>query len=153
MYWQANDGMSFRLAGGRAQIPGADGRHSEHIDPLGGTVAYLTEVSSGSTTPAAPSTLQITQLRASLANWQINVVVVVAFGRAPAWATTVFTAALGRAPTWQNGAAAWYSPGATWQTTPPLAVSRSSINHCSRQAATTSGMQAASACLLRSPGG
>ncbi|MHB8457701.1 MAG: hypothetical protein ACYDBS_08455, partial [Acidimicrobiales bacterium] len=77
MYWQAHDSLSFALVGGRALIPGADGRHSQHVDPLRGTNGLLTNDSFGSGIPSAPSRVQVDALRVSLRNWKVDVVVVV----------------------------------------------------------------------------
>jgi hypothetical protein len=149
MYWQARDDMRFQLAGGRAEIPGADGRHSQHLKPLGGTDAYLVLTSFGFGIPAAPSARQITELRASLASWRVRVVVVVADGRAPAWAGAIFTEALGRLPVLQHQALTWYSPHADWQSDPPMNVTPAAIIRCSGTGYTEESIEAAPGCVLR----
>ncbi len=148
LYWQATDDMAFRLVSGRAEIPGADGRHSEHLDPLGGSDAFLAAASFGFTIPAAPSVAQITQLRESFVDWHVNVVVIVARGRAPAWAAAVFTEAIGRLPLKQHGALAWYSPGADWESVPPLRLSSEAVKRCSGDGYSQQSMETAPACVM-----
>nr|MDA8355301.1 hypothetical protein [Actinomycetota bacterium] len=77
MYWQARDGLHFALEGGRALVPGADGRHSDHVDPLTGSDALLDATSFGFGDPAPPSARAVRALAASLRTWGVNDVVVV----------------------------------------------------------------------------
>jgi hypothetical protein len=111
MFWQAQDGLRFRLAGGRALIPGADGRHSQHLSPFGGLDARLAAASYGSGVPVIPGPDEVAAIRAELVAWKVQVVVVVPFGRSPGWAAAVFTEALGRLPRFEHGAFAWYGLG------------------------------------------
>lgn len=105
MYWQASDGLSFPLVGGRAHVPGANGSVSDDIDPLSGTPALLSADSFGIGTPAPLARGTLASLRTSLRRWNVGRVVVVASGRAPAWAVVVFAEALGRLPRLEEGAA------------------------------------------------
>ncbi|HLI43392.1 MAG TPA: hypothetical protein VKU92_02845, partial [Acidimicrobiales bacterium] len=86
MYWQAFDGLDFALVGGRALVPGADGRHSNHVSPIEGSAGLLTRDSFGVGVPVTPTPHQVESLRASLQHWKVDLVVVVDHGRAPAWA-------------------------------------------------------------------
>jgi hypothetical protein len=149
VYWQAEDDLRFSIVGGRAEIPGADGRHSEHLKPLGGTDALLVDASFGFTIPPAPTAGQLSGLRASLTAWRVRVVVVVAFGRAPAWAAAVFTAAIGRLPVSQHGAVAWYSSSGVWTGGAPVTASPAAIERCSGDGYSEASIEAAPACVLR----
>ena len=119
MYWQAQDGLRFRLVGGRALVPGADGRDSQHVDPLGGTEAVLIDASHGPGLPALPSPATVGAARRDLERWGVQVVVVTQRGRSPAWAEAFFTIVLGRAPDREAGAAVWYGLGHRAPLTPP----------------------------------
>jgi hypothetical protein len=129
MYWQASDDLSFQLVGGRAETPGADGRHSAHIDPLRGTDALLTNDSFGFGIPPAPDRAGVEAVRASLQEWGVDVLVVIRAGRAPAFAAAMFTAALGRSPRLEHGAEVWY--GVNGPGPRPLDVSPARIERCS----------------------
>jgi hypothetical protein len=140
--------MDFRLVGGRAEIPGADGRHSQHLDALGGSDAFLAATSFGLTIPPAPTASQMTQLRQSLESWGADVVVIVDDGQAPAWAAAVFTEVIGRLPRRQDGALAWYSADAGWESVPPLTLSSAAIERCSGDGYSQQSMEAAPACVM-----
>jgi hypothetical protein len=144
MYWQAVDGLRFALVGGRAMIPGADGRHSVHVDPLAGSVAVLMDSSFGIGPPSPPSAAVVRQLRASIHRWKVDAAVVVARGRAPAWALVWFAEALGRMPVMQHEAAVFWvrSEGPRPVVLPPGVVRR-----CSAQPVSAVGLAAAVSCL------
>ncbi len=146
MYWQAEDDLSFGLVGGRAETPGADGRHSAHVDPLRGTDALLTNDSFGFGIPPAPDRAGIEAVRASLRKWGVDVLVVLRAGRAPAFAVAMFTAALGRAPRLEEGAEVWY--GVHGPGPPPLDVSPQRIERCSGGGFDLQSFLRASSCLL-----
>jgi hypothetical protein len=144
MYWQAYDGLSFALVGGRALIPGADGKHSQHVDPLHGTDALLTNDSWGYGAPPVPSKAQVRELRSSLHTWRVDIVVVVPEGRAPAWALLLFSEATGQLPQFQHGAAVWTvareAPASVW-------LSAGVARPCVIQLQSLAGLENADACL------
>jgi hypothetical protein len=147
MYWQASDEFSFSLVGGRAEIPGADGRHSQHVDPLTGTDAVLVDASFGFGLPDAPDRATLVGIRRSLRKWGVDVVVIVRSGRAPAWAAAVFTAVLGRRPRLEAGVLVWNhadEPGL------PIVVTPSAIERCSGAGLDLASFEAAPGCTLRS---
>jgi hypothetical protein len=149
MYWQAEDDLSFQLVGGRAETPGADGRHSAHVDPLRGTDALLTNDSFGFGIPAAPDRAGIEVVRASLQQWGVDVLVVIRAGRAPAFAVAMFTAALGRPPRLQHGSYVWY--GVSGPGPRPLDVSAARIERCSGGGFDLRSFLAAPSCMLSVP--
>jgi hypothetical protein len=144
MYWQAYDGLSFALVGGRALIPGADGKHSQHVDPLHGTDALLTNASWGYGAPPVPSKAQVRELRSSLHTWRVDIVVVVPEGRSPAWALLLFSEATGQLPQFQHGAAVWTvareAPASVW-------LSARVARPCVIQLQSLAGLENADACL------
>jgi hypothetical protein len=146
MYWQAADGLGYALVGGRAMIPGADGRHSAHVDPLGGSVALLMNDSFGFGLGSPPplTIAQADAMRASLKRWQVDVVVVVDLGRAPAWAVTAFSEVLGRLPAMQHRAAVYLVDRETAQ---PVMLTSSAFNRCATRPLHVRGLAAARACL------
>ncbi len=144
MYWQAADGLGFALVGGRALIPGADGRRSEHVDPLRGTNGLLYNDSFGAGLPSPPTGAQVSALRSSLRHWGVDLVVVVADGRAPTWAVAWFAEALGVVPTLSERAAVF--PVADAAASPrmlPAAV----IRRCDSEPGSPVGIVATVRCL------
>ncbi len=131
MVWQALDGMRFRLAGGYVKAPGRGGRPLSD-PPLAApydVLAPLTARADGRL-PAAGA-VEVDALRAALARWRVNVVVVVEKGRDPQLALRLLTRAIGRPPGMILGAWVWRlsgarpaltpahrSPGHTWRVTP-----------------------------------
>ncbi len=144
MYWQAYDGLSFALVGGRALIPGADGKHSQHVDPLRGSYALLTNDSWGINAPPMPTRSEVQALRSSLHSWQVDVVVDVPEGRAPAWALLLFSEATGRLPQFQHGAAVWT---VAREAAAPVWLSAGVARHCIIQLQSLAGLENADACL------
>jgi hypothetical protein len=144
MYWQAFDRLDFALVGGRALVPGADGRHSDHVVPIAGSAGLLTTDSFGTGLPATPTPRQVNGLRTSLHHWKVDLVVVVDHGRAPAWALSWFAEALGALPALEHGAEVFdvRNEGPTAVLLPPVAFSR-----CAGQPATVAGLMAARRCL------
>jgi hypothetical protein len=108
MYWQAVDRLGFALVGGRALVPGADGRHSEHVSPPTGSDGLLINASSGQGTPPPPTIAQVSALRSSLRHWQVEVIVDVDQGRSPSWAAVLFTEVTGALPRFNHEAAVWH---------------------------------------------
>lgn len=150
MYWQAADGLGFALAGGRALVPGGDGRHSEHVSPIRGSAGLLTRYSYGSTPPPVPSVAQVKALRRSLQRWGVDLVVVVDHGRAPAWAVASFAEALGRLPMSEQHAEVWSvrAKAPAVRILPPAAFAR-----CASQASSVAGLKSARRCLATYFGG
>lgn len=146
MYWQARDDLGFALVGGRALIPGADGTHSQHVSPLGGTDGMLTKDSAGTGTPSPPTTAQVRMLRASLRRWHVGDVVVVARGEAPNWAVAWFAEAIGRLPAFEEGAAVWDVQGGKGLGSMRL-WSAATVARCDAQAPTPLGLRATAHCL------
>ncbi len=144
MYWQAVDGLGFALVGGRALIPGADGRRSEHVDPLGGTNGLLYNDSFGTGLPRPPTPVQVRALRSSLRHWRVDLVVVVADGRAPGWAVAWFAEALGIVPTLSHRAAVF--PVADAAAIPRL-LPAAVIRRCDSEPASPAGLVATMRCL------
>jgi hypothetical protein len=108
MVWQAEDTMRFRLAGGYVKVPGADGHALINGTP-GSTVRLLAELSQPVEGPMPSGTpRQIAQLRAALAEWDVDDVVVTEDGRNPDYAAALFTAVIGRLPTWSDHAWVWH---------------------------------------------
>jgi hypothetical protein len=107
MAWQADAGLSFRMAGGYAQVPGPDGR-SETIVPPTGAEALLRRLSFfgyGAEPPYTAANAAL--LRAAIKRWRINEIVITAVGRDPEYAVSYLTRVLGRAPRIQDGAWVW----------------------------------------------
>ncbi len=144
MYWQAMDGLRFSLVGGRALIPGADGRHSVHVDPLGGTVAVLMDSSFGNGTPPPPTAAQVRELRASLHRWKVDVAVVAAAGRSPTWALAWFAEALGQLPVMQHGAAVFWIRD---EGPRPVVLPPGDVDRCDGLPAAARALVAARRCL------
>ena len=142
--WQAMDGMRFRLAGGYDVVPGAGGKDSEWIRPLGGATLLLGHMSVTSYTPLPPiDVASETMIHAALATWHVQDVVVTREGRAPRFALAYFTAVLGRLPRYEQGA--WVWPGVAGST--PLQIKPGQFSSCLK-AATTSPL-ALPACVMQ----
>jgi hypothetical protein len=146
MYWQAQEGLPFVLVGGRALIPGEDGHHSQHVDPFTGPDAVLMDASFGLGLPALPTSRQVSEARGALRRWHVSTVVVVARGRAPAWAVTYFAEALARLPRIVDGAAVWTrvrigGDGGGW------VLPATTAGRCAAQPISVQGLNRAVTCL------
>lgn len=148
MYWQAENGLSFRLAGGRALIPGSDGRHSQHVSPISGLDAVLDDASYGVGVPAVPGPAEVTRFRSTLATWRIGLVVVAPAGRSPAWAAAVFTAVLGRPPALEDGSWVWRGVGDGRQ--PRYRLAAAALAACIGSGSGGGAYLAAPGCVMRS---
>jgi hypothetical protein len=146
MYWQAQEGLPFRLAGGRALVPGADGVHSIHVDPLKGFDLLLDDVSFGIGLPPAPGRSTVTLVRGALRRWGVDTVVVVPQGNAPAWMAAVLTESLGVRPAVSAGALVWSAPllGRA-----PLSVRPSAVERCAGDGSSVSSLLRAPGCVLQ----
>jgi hypothetical protein len=127
MGWQAENGMRYRIIGGFAIVPGADGRHSMALSPFGGTRLVLDRLSiyKFGTLPDASSAV-VRMVRSSLSAWGAQVVVVTTQGRNPPFAAGFFTAVLGRAPRIEDGAWVWYGLGPA----APLDLAPGTVGDC-----------------------
>jgi hypothetical protein len=129
MGWQALDGMGYRIVGGYAIVPGADGRHSEGLSPLRGSTAVLQSLAKRGliSLPATPTRV-LRQMRTSLSTWGVGVVVVpmTGAGHGLSYAAGFFTAVLGRLPRIQGRAWVWYGLGAD----SPVPIGLRALNGC-----------------------
>ncbi|MGH9298099.1 MAG: hypothetical protein ACRDZP_09015, partial [Acidimicrobiales bacterium] len=144
MYWQAVEGLPFALVGGRALIPGQDGRHSQHVDPFTGTDVVLSNASFGGGVPPTPTPSEVHRARLDLSRWHVQSIVVVAEGRDPAWAVLFFEEGTGIAPQLVDGAAVWDRVG-------PLSsvsslFSASEFGRCAAQPISSAGISRAVGC-------
>jgi len=146
MYWQAAEGLGYRLVGGRALVPGRDGVHSIHVDPLRGFDALLVETSFGYGIPPAPSRRALAAARRSLLRWGVDDLVVVRRGRAPDWMAAVATDLLGTAPRLEDGTFVWDSVRSD---PPPLGVSPAVVERCAGSGLGRASFRAAPGCVLR----
>ena len=145
MYWQAQEGLAFRLVGGRALVPGADGVHSLHVDPATGLDPVLQDASFGTGLPAPPSAATLSLIRRGLRRWGVQVVVVVRRARAPAWMAAVMTDALGEAPRSEQGSLAWFDVGSAPAS---LDVAAGVVERCAGDGAGAGSFARAPACVL-----
>ncbi len=148
MGWQAQTGLNFALANGFVVVPGRGG-HSEFVDPPGGAVNILNQLSSDSQTFAAPplpsSPEEVASVRSALIRWNVGAVVITQVGREPTYSAGFFTAVFGRAPVYQHGAWVWHGrPSAN-----PVAVGATTLTECVSSA--QDGPLAVPECVLRSP--
>jgi hypothetical protein len=142
--WQADDDFAFAMAGGHAQVPGADGRQSIHVDPLAGATPLLDEMSYGFGSEATVPPGDATTVRRALEEWGVQVVVVTNQNRFPPYAVGFMTEVLGREPQFQDGAWVWYGLGPD----PPFPVPGSSLRSCARASLATAPL-GVPACVLR----
>jgi len=115
MLWQADDDMAFRLVGGYAIVPGADGQATFDPLPPGSEavpaalmaaydgVSPSQEVPGLSSTPPSPA-----QVRAFLRANDVHSVLVHPVGADPGAVVRLFTAALGPPDTRTGGVVAWF---------------------------------------------
>jgi hypothetical protein len=139
MGWQAVDGMGFRIVGGFAIVPGADGRHSQGLSPFRGTTLVLQSLAGRGlrSLPSNPSET-LRDVRTSLEGWGVQVVVVpiTSSRHGLSYAAAFFTAVLGRLPRVQGRAWVWYGTGAD----PPLSINLTAMNNCVQESSKTPPM-------------
>lgn len=117
MLWQANDGMRFRLAGAALKTPDATGGPIGSGAP-GSARRILTDLSLAGDPEPTGTTAQVAAVRAALAHWEVDEVVIAGTSRDPVYASGFLTMALGFAPTYDDHAWIWaLQPG--WTTTTP----------------------------------
>ncbi len=127
MGWQAENAMHYRIVGGFAIVPGANGKQSAALSPFGGTRLVLADLSNAKNTPIPLVGLPVvSEVRTSLAQWKTQVVVVTDQGRNPAYAAGFFTAVLGRPPRIEHDAWVWYGLGRA----PPLHLAPFAVASC-----------------------
>jgi len=149
MGWQAENDMRYRIIGGFAIVPGADGKHSEALSPFGGARLALDRLSTpqyGTLPPASPA--QVGLVRQALRRWGARVVVVIRQGRDPYYAAGFLTAVLGRLPQVQDNALVWYGLGRA----PPLRVPPEAVQTCEARFFKTHGLAIPRCVLAASTG-
>jgi hypothetical protein len=132
MLWQAMQGMRFRLAGAALKTPNVQGGPVGTGAP-GSARRILTDLSVGG--PALPvgTPAQLATVRAALASWQVDQVVITGASRDPVYASGFFTAALGVPPVFERRAWVWKVQPGEMPATPIIGVTLSS---CRTYAAT-----------------
>jgi hypothetical protein len=131
MVWQAIDGMGFTLAGGYLKIPTANGTQLQN-GPTGSAVNTLGLLSQPAMGPLPQATPQeVANLRAALARWRVDKVVVADRGVAPVYAAAFMTGVLGTLPAVSHDAWVWdVRPGSTPDPRVSPAASASAIRFC-----------------------
>jgi hypothetical protein len=113
MLWQAMQGLRFRLAGAALKTPDVQGGPVETGAP-GSARRILTDLSVGGPVLPTGTPTQLATVRAALASWQVDQVVITGASRDPVYASGFLTAALGVAPVFEQRAWVWkVQPGAT----------------------------------------
>ncbi len=107
MAWQAVDTLHFRLVGGYADTPLADGRSAWAHSPTGPTL-ILDALSNPLFAPPEANPSTIATLSHALTGWHVQVVVVTNRAARPRQAVALLSEAVGRAPLRQQGAWVWY---------------------------------------------
>jgi hypothetical protein len=130
MAWQADDDFRFAMVGGEAQVPGADGHDSIHVDPPTGPQALITALSWGLGPEPPVSPADVASVRDALRSWGVQVVVVTKQTRDIPYAVGVLTEVLGRAPQYVDDAWVWYGLGGS----PPLSVAATALRSCAAHA-------------------
>jgi hypothetical protein len=107
MVWQAEDDMSFKLAGGYAKAPGPGGRPLSNRPnrPPYETLTHLSRSFLGRPPVGTPA--EVAGLRSALRRWGVDDVVVTNRIPDPARAATVLTGVVGRTPARREGAWVW----------------------------------------------
>lgn len=146
MGWEAEDGLRFRLVGGYAIVPGADGLHSSAVSPFKGTEAVLDDLSLGLGDPLPqPEPSILAMVRSTLVRRGVDVVVVSRLGRDPVYAAGFFTAVLGRLPRYEDGSWVWYGLGSR----APLHLPSNALTSCTADSPSLSVPD----CVLRNTAG
>jgi len=149
MGWQAQAGLRFRLAGGFAVVPAADGR-SQFLQSPTGAVARLDRLSPlPNALPLGPppsSTADVASVRAAVERWGVDVVVVTRVGGDPTYSAGFMTAVLGRVPEFRQGVWVWDETGGA----PPLAVGTTTLADCNDAHRTDADPLAVPDCVLAS---
>jgi hypothetical protein len=117
MLWQATNDMAFRLAGAALKTPDAGGGPVGSGAP-GSARRILTDLSLLGDPEPTGTAAQLAAVRAALAHWQVNEVVIAGASRDPVYASGFMTMALGFEPTYADHAWIWaLQPG--WASTTP----------------------------------
>ncbi len=117
MLWQAENGMRFRLAGAALKTPASTGGPVGSGKP-GSARRILTDLSLGGASEPTGTAAQLVAVRAALAQWQVDEVVVAGASRDPVYASGFITMVVGAAPISTDGAWVWkLQPG--WASTAP----------------------------------
>jgi hypothetical protein len=128
MAWQAEDSFRYSMVGGYALVPGADGHSSDMVDPLGGTMGLMSEMSFSLGPLPGTSRDEIAAMTAALRNWKVNDIIVTDLGRS-ADDVGFFTALLGRPPRFEDGVWVWYGVGHP----EPLVLSSYALSLCTSE--------------------
>lgn len=144
MAWQADDDFVFAMVGGQAQVPGADGRQSIHVDPLGGATPLLDKLSFGFGSEPSIPPADATTVRSALDGWGVEVFVITSQTRYPPYAIGFMTEVLGRSPQFQDRAWVWYGLGPD----PPLPAPARWLRFCARAFVASSPL-GVSTCVLQ----
>ncbi len=109
LLWQADEGMTFRVAGGRGLVPGASGvaQHDVDSNTVAGMLTRLSSHYEGARRPPLPDPSEADRIRRTFRRWQVQVVVVTDLGRSPQYARRWFTAAFGKPPEYVDGVSVW----------------------------------------------
>jgi MYXO-CTERM domain-containing protein len=111
MVWQSMSGISFRLAGGYAKVPGPNGRALQ-LGPARSAERVLAALSAEIAGPfPSGAPWQIATLRSAVSEFAVTYVAITDRGRAPSYAAELFAAVLGRAPSFSSGAWTWRVTG------------------------------------------
>jgi hypothetical protein len=132
MFWQAVDGMHFRLAGAALKTPNAAGAPIGN-GPPGSARRILSKLSIAGSRPPAGTPGQIQRVRVALAQWKVEQVVIAGESPDPVYASGFFTMALGFGPVYVDGAWVWLLPRGP--SAPPPALG-ASLRQCRGFAAT-----------------
>ncbi len=122
MFWQAAGGMHFRLAGAALKTPDASGAPIGN-GTAGSPVRILSDLTLAGTPEPVGTTAQLVAVRAALARWDVNQVVIAGASRDPVYASGFFTMAIGAAPVYVHDAWVWDLPRGALSTTPAIGAS------------------------------
>lgn len=112
LVWQAEQGMTYRVVGGRGIVADRAGAADHGFTPgtAEGTMSALTTSyapHAAMKEPPMPDQRHISSFRAALHRWGVTNVVITPGGRNPAYARRWLTAALGRQPHSEAGVWVW----------------------------------------------
>jgi hypothetical protein len=132
MLWQAMQGMRFQLAGAALKTPNPQGGPVGAGAP-GSARRILTDLSVGGPVLPTGTPAELATVRAALASWQVDQVVITGASRDPIYASGFLTAALGVAPAFERRAWVWkVQPGEI----PATPVTGVTLSRCRTYAAT-----------------
>ncbi|HYK29284.1 MAG TPA: hypothetical protein VEV61_15070 [Streptosporangiaceae bacterium] len=112
LVWQAQEGMRFKVAGGRGITAGPGGAANHGLNPatpqgmLSALSTYYTPHGTNDL-PPMPSPQVVTSMRLALRQWKVTNVVMAGGGRNPAYAKQWLTRVLGAPPHLQAGIWVW----------------------------------------------